>query len=576
MRRLPHPATQAQPSVRATHRAARLSLLLALSACAPRAPAVQSANSLAPQTALTTIEQHYQRLRYWDDQQRLLGSLGQDTTPAGLGRAIVADSLEDERRVLHQELLMPPAASPGSDDARALAVIQEAWDAGLAGTPSTQGRADPVPPACDHKPAALPAEPDPLDVLTDQVFSCFGRAAGRIIVGTDTLNRLGILGRLSQVESSAQRRQLFLALIPVWQSVNGDNGPGSPYRTLLRLRRLAWGDSASPIARKAPAFGLTTPAMEQWLVRALSAWRDATPDSLLEPWDWYYSVGEASRHLGPHLPTVDDMRRVNDRYYQSLGADPVRLRVGYDLLARPGKYPVAYTDIGARGQWNGASFTPSEPWIFTVYLTGGFDNLAELLHESGHAIHVAGIRTRPALLDWPDNDTFTEALADVPALELYEPAWQQRFLGDSASTSASIRARYSGIAFDMAWALFELRVHAAPDANPNAIWTSITSDYLHIRPHPELSWWAMRGQLVDSPGYLINYALGAFMAADIRARVISQRGPFSTADASLYPWLCARLYRFGRERTSRAVLEAFLGRQMQPDALLADLARMGQ
>lgn len=35
------------------------------------------------------------------------------------------------------------------------------------------------------------------------------------------------------------------------------------------------------------------------------------------------------------------------------------------------------------------------------------------LHETGHAIHIAGIRTRPAFSDWPDADLFTEAIADL-------------------------------------------------------------------------------------------------------------------------------------------------------------------
>jgi Zn-dependent M32 family carboxypeptidase len=117
-------------------------------------------------------------------------------------------------------------------------------------------------------------------------------------------------------------------------------------------------------------------------------------------------------------------------------------------------------------------------------------------------------------------------------------------------------------------------VHAVPAADPNVVWTGITREYLHIQPHPDLSWWAMRGQLVDAPGYLINYALGAFMAADIRARVRQEWRPLATAGPLLYPWLSDRLYRFGRERPARAVLEQFLGRPMRPDALLQDLARM--
>jgi len=97
---------------------------------------------------------------------------------------------------------------------------------------------------------------------------------------------------------------------------------------------------------------------------------------------------------------------------------------------------------------------------------------------------------------------------------------------------------------------------------------------VHIRPHPEWSWWAVRGQLVDAPGYLINYALGAFMVADMRARVESLRGPFYAADGTMYPWLAERLYHFGRERSARRVLEDFLGRPLRPDALLHDLARL--
>ena len=219
---------------------------------------------------------------------------------------------------------------------------------------------------------------------------------------------------------------------------------------------------------------------------------------------------------------------------------------------------------------------PGEPWVFTSYLGGGLDNLAELLHESGHAIHIAAIHTRPAYTTWPDNDTFTEALADLPALELYEPAWQTRFLGDSAPLKESLRAKYAGIVLDFAWALFEIRVHRTPDADPNRIWADITSRYLHIRPHPEWSWWAMRGQLIDGPGYLVNYALGAFLVADMRARVAERWGPFAQADEQMYPHLAETIYRFGLERHSRRVLEEFLGRSARPDALLADLARMSR
>jgi hypothetical protein len=73
-------------------------------------------------------------------------------------------------------------------------------------------------------------------------------------------------------------------------------------------------------------------------------------------------------------------------------------------------------------------------------------------------------------------------------------------LGASVPLQDSLRAKYSSIVMDVAWALFEMRVHEEPQLDPNQLWTEITHRYFGIRPHPEISWWAIRGQLIDSPG----------------------------------------------------------------------------
>lgn len=503
----------------------------------------------APIGRLAPLERQYARLRDWDDQSRLLASLASDTTPDGVTGAAVGDSLAAARAAFADLLARLDTTSLAPADRRARATMREAWLGGLDGATALGGTAR-----------------DSLTELTARVYADYGLAAGAIVVDGDTLDRLAILGRVGREPDPEIRRRLFLALAPVWRSVNGDNGAGSRYRTLLRLRRAAWGDRGSPIEAKAPAFGLDMPALERWLTGALEQWRATLPDALIQPWDWYYRAGEASRLLSPRVPSVGDLERVNRAFYRSLGAPPDSLRVRYDLRPRPGKDPVAFTDFGRR--------TPAEPWVFTAYLDGGFDNLGELLHETGHAIHIAAIRTRPAWRDWPDNDTFTEALADLAAMELYEPQWQERFLGASAPLAASLRARYSGIMMDMAWALFEIRVHRAPGSDPNRLWSDITSEYLGIAPHPEWSWWAMRGQLIDAPGYLINYAFGAFLTADLRARAAARGHPIAADHPDLYPWLSASLYRFGRERGAREVLERFLGRPVGPEALLTDLRRL--
>jgi oligoendopeptidase F len=241
--------------------------------------------------------------------------------------------------------------------------------------------------------------------------------------------------------------------------------------------------------------------------------------------------------------------------------------VHYDLEPRAGKDPVAFTTFGGRSP-------VIEPWVFATYRTGGLDNLNELLHETGHAAHLAAIRTRPAFRDWPDSDPFTEAVADVAALDVYEPAWQRRWLGDSVPLADGLRGRYGGIVMDVAWALFEVRMLEHPAEDPNAVWTALTGDYLRIRPHPELSWWAMRGQLVDEPGYMMNYAVGAILIAAIRDRIRTRHGPFTTGDPTWYGWVAPRLYRFGLERPTREVVKEFLGGPVSPAAILADLRRM--
>ena len=84
----------------------------------------------------------------------------------------------------------------------------------------------------------------------------------------------------------------------------------------------------------------------------------------------------------------------------------------------------------------------------------------------------------------------------------------------------------------------------------------------------------MRGQLIDSPGYMMNYAAGAIIIADIRQRTREAHGPFTTGDSTWYGWVAPRLYRFGLERPTRQVIENFLGRGVSPAALLSDMRRM--
>jgi Zn-dependent M32 family carboxypeptidase len=83
----------------------------------------------------------------------------------------------------------------------------------------------------------------------------------------------------------------------------------------------------------------------------------------------------------------------------------------------------------------------------------------------------------------------------------------------------------------------------------------------------------MRGQLVNHPGYMLNYAFGAILIADLRKRVGELRGSFTTGDSGWYDWIGPRLYRFGLAVPAREVVTRFLGRQVTTEAIIADMQR---
>ena len=151
----------------------------------------------------------------------------------------------------------------------------------------------------------------------------------------------------------------------------------------------------------AAGLGLTGPELELALRRLLDAFRRALGRPGIEPWDYLHTVGAAHRLIDPLL-TTERMLEINAAHLASLGADAAALGIRYDVEPRAGRpaVPVAFTlaiDVAGRtadGDWRAAT-----PWVFASYAEGALGNLVELLHESGHALHYAAIRTRPAFFE---------------------------------------------------------------------------------------------------------------------------------------------------------------------------------
>jgi len=407
--------------------------------------------------------------------------------------------------------------------------------------------------------------------LRTALLVCFAESANNVNFEGGKINRQSVLDLLHEIEEPERRKAVFMALAPLWQAINGNNEPDSPYRRLVALAADT-GKHGSEIDAAARDAGVNTADVERWLEQILDAWRQVNPADPVEPWSFSYLSAEADRQLAAAIPR-ESLQPINQRFYHDLGLDLRQSGTSYDLDPRPGKAPLAYTDYITHGRMVSGSWQPTIARVSAPYARGGLFVLNELVHENGHVVNITAIRNRPAFVYWP-GDLFVEAFADVPGWSTYEPAWQRRYLGRETSEQASLRALYGVVVLDVAWSLFELRMLRVPATDPNLLWTEITNHYFHIVPHPELSWWVLREQLVDTPGYMMNYGLGAVLTAEMRQHIREALGPFDTGDPRWYGWLQENLLRYGSERDSPRLMQDFLGRPVSPQALLNQIHRL--
>jgi hypothetical protein len=408
--------------------------------------------------------------------------------------------------------------------------------------------------------------------LRAALVGCFRELGNNLPFEGRVIDRGTALQLLHEIKEPERRSLLFDSFDALWDALNRGNTPDSPWRRMIRMAAADAAKNGSPIDEAARAIGVTTDQVEQWLLRILEAWRDANPKRMVEPWDYRFEISKANRRLAARLGR-DELLPLTRRFYADLGANLDDLNVLFDLGERPDKSPLAYSDFHKRGRETAQGWQRPRARIVGRYPEGGLFSINELVHENGHAVHVSAIETRPAFMDWPDT-LFTEAFADVPSWSVYESAWQRKYLGRAANQKDSLRALHGLTALDVAWSLFELRMLRDPAQDPNRVWTDITSEYLRISPHPELSWWAMRVQLADEPGYMVNYGLGAVLTAEMRHKVAESIGPFDAGNANWYGWLSERLLRYGSERDTRTLMQALLGRPPSPDAVLAEIRRI--
>src|SRR5690349_8555587 len=540
-------------------------LLLLILACS----LLVSAEPISADTGLSADSKRVSAVEYLyadvSDANTILGTIdsGLLSTYQGKDRAAWEQFYRKNRAKLAKELETLRASGLSDADTRAIAAMRKQMKAFTGGgalfSPATKCQ------DAARKDLAYPA-------LKSALVACFVEIGNNLSFEGGKINRVSALDLLHETSDPARRKAVFLAFVPLWQAINGNNEPDSPYRRMIAGATAKAAKNGSDIDNAARDVGIDPAEVERWLVQILEAWRDSGSEAMVEPWDFRFQAGEADRLLGMYIPR-DSLQPINQRYYRDLGADLERMGTLYDLGPRPEKAALAYTEFVTHGRMVNGVWRPTVARVSAPYERGGLFVLNELVHENGHVVNITAIRNRPAFVDWP-SDLFAEAFADVPAWSTYEPVWQRRYLGHEAPVQLSLRALYSVVVLDVAWSLFELRMFRAPLTDPNALWTEITSRYLHVVPHPEFSWWAVRVQLADLPGYMVNYGFGAILTAEMREHIAQTLGPFDTGDSRWYGWLSEHLLRYGSERDTRSLMQNFLGRPVSPQALLEQIHRL--
>ena len=525
------------------------------------------AGTASADAALVTGEREYAD---WLDATSAVSTIdsGLTTQVAGRNRAQWDARRRNLQTRLASDLKNIDQSRLGDEDSRALAAMRDGLVVNALEAAQSAPGVDAAPRCADRNHET--SDPATLELA---LYDCFDEIGDHIAFEGGFLVRTTALQSLQEIDDPNERKRLFFAFTPLWDAVNGQNEATSPYRRMIALATVQERRTGKSALGDAARFlHLSGGQVEQWLSEILEAWRSHLRGPAIEPWDYWYSAAAASRQLRTSIPR-EAVLPISERFYRDLGADLSGLGVIHDLEVRPGKAPLAYTDLVRIGRRTHGVWQPAVPRVSANYERGGLFVLNELIHEDGHAVHEAALRTRPAFYSL-GGDLFDEAFADVPAWSCYQPEWQRKYLGHSAPAAASLEELFSSVMLDVAWSLFEISMLKDPAADPNVVWSQLASRYLNVVQHPELAWWALRAQLVRWPGYMVNYGLGAVLTADIRQRISSEIGPFDTGNRRWYAWTSAHLLQYGSSLDPATLLMRFLGRSVSPDALLSQLRRL--
>src|SRR5215472_5148622 len=285
-------------------------LSLCLSCSLLLSPKSISADSglLADSKKVTAVEYLYADV---SDANTILGSIdsGLLSTYHGKDRAAWEQLYRTKRAELDKELETLPASGLSADDTKAIAAMRKQMKAFTAG-------------GALFSPAAKCQDSKRKDIayrdLKAALVACFVEIGNSLSFEGGKINRVSALDLLHETSDPARRKAVFFAFVPLWQAINGNNEPDSPYRRMIAGAATEAAKNGSEIDNAARDVGIDPAEVERWLVRILDAWRESSGDAMVEPWDFRFQAGEADRLLGTYIPR-ESLQPINQRYYRDLG-----------------------------------------------------------------------------------------------------------------------------------------------------------------------------------------------------------------------------------------------------------------
>ena len=290
------------------------------------------------------------------------------TTYQGKGRAAWEQVYRKKRARLAKELQKLPASGLSNGDTRAIAAMRKQMKSFTGG-------------GALFSPAAKCQDVGRKDIayrqLKSSLVACFVEIGNNLSFEGGKINRVSALDLLHETADPGRRKAAFLAFVPLWQAINGNNEPDSPYRRMIAGAVAEAAKNGSDIDNAARDVGIDSAELERWLVQILDAWRLSTSDAMIEPWDFRFEAGEADRLLESSIPR-EFLQPINQRYYRDLGADLEQMGTLYDLSPRPEKAALAYTEFVTHGRMVNGIWRPTVARVSAPYERGGLFVLNEL------------------------------------------------------------------------------------------------------------------------------------------------------------------------------------------------------